>query len=80
MRRKSYHIKNLSSKQVEGLRFACKKQYLEDSYKKTNPTAVVEVVVGEINSIVNRYRRRGYRLCYDFSNSLHQHLFVFVKE
>lgn len=80
MKRKSYKIKKLSSKQVEELRLACKRQYLEDSYKKTNPTAVVEVVVGDINSTVNKYRQRGYKRCHDFGNTLHQHLLVFVKD
>ncbi len=80
MKVKSYNIKNMSSSQFEGLRFACKKQHLEDSIKKTDPTAIVEAVKGCANATIKKYQLRGYKLCYDFQNkSLHQHLLLFKK-
>ncbi len=79
MKIKSYNIKSMSSSQFEGLRIACKKQHLEDSIKKTDPTSCVEAVTGITNATIEQYRRKGYKLCYDFHNSARQHLLVFSK-
>ena len=79
MKIKSYNIKNLSSSQFEGLRIACKKQHLEDSFRKTDPTSCVEAVTGNANATIEQYRQKGYKLCYDFHNSTQQHLLVFSK-
>ena len=56
MKIKSYNIKSMSSSQFEGLRIACKKQHLEDSFKKTDPTSCVEAVTGNANTTIERYR------------------------
>lgn len=79
MKIKSYNIKSMSSSQFEGLRIACKKQHLEDSIKKTDPSSCVEAVTGITNATIEQYRRKGYKLCYDFHNSARQHLLVFSK-
>lgn len=80
MKIKTYNIRSLSKKKFEELRLACKRQNLEDQYKKTDPTAVVEAVVGSVNNIVEEYRQKGYQLCYDFESSNCQHLLVFSKK
>jgi len=79
MKIKSYNIKSMSSSQFEELRIACKKQHLEDSFKKTDPTSCVEAVTGDTNATIERYRQKGYKLCYDFHNSARQHLLVFTR-
>ena len=80
MKIKTYNIRSLSKKKFEELRLTCKRQNLEDQYKKTDPTAVVEAVVGSANNIVEEYRQKGYQLCYDFESSNCQHLLVFSKK
>ena len=79
MKIKSYNIKSMSSSQFEGLRITCKKQHLEDSFKKIDPTSCVEAVTGNTNATIERYRQNGYKLCYDFHNSAKQHLLVFTR-
>jgi hypothetical protein len=77
---KTYHIQNLSKSKLEKLRLACRKQYLEDCFRKNNSTTVLEAVTGNIKPIVEKYKKKGYRLSDDFGNSSHQHLHLLVFE
>jgi len=74
---KTYNIQNLSKSKIEKLRLACRKQYLADTFRKTNPTTIIEAVTGDRYPIVEKYQKKGYRLSYDFCNARHQHLLVF---
>lgn len=79
MKIKTYNIKNLSDKQIEELRFECRKQHLQETYRKSDHTTIVDAITGSADHIIGKYRRRGYRLCHDYCNSRNQHLLVFVK-
>ncbi|MBR5084648.1 MAG: hypothetical protein IKX33_08605 [Prevotella sp.] len=79
---KTYDIGKLSNKQFEELRIECRKQKLEEIYRKTHPTAVVEAETGNTNTIIEEYQRKGYLLIDSHFSSLFSsplHLLVFEK-
>jgi len=46
MKIKTYNIKNLSDKQIEELRSECRKQHLQETYRKSDHTTIVEAITG----------------------------------
>lgn len=79
MKIKTYNIRNLSDRQIEKLRLACRKQHLEETFRKSNLTVTLEAITGSADPIIREYQEKGYKLCHDFCSSLDQHLLLFVK-
>lgn len=55
MKIKTYDIKNLSDKQIEELRSECRKQHLQETYRKSDHTTIVEAITGSADHIIGKY-------------------------
>ncbi len=59
MKIKTYNIRNLSDRQIEKLRLACRKQHLEETFRKSNLTVTVEAITGSADPIIREYQEKG---------------------